>query len=83
MTSVDILFCTDAYLIRPCAIETMMAYKWLGLYSSVNLTNNNDFCKFPFPFSVSAPIPIFLEFHIPLVMTLLPVIQLCYRHMKG
>ena len=42
MTSVDILLCTVAYLIRLCVIETMMAYKWLGLYTSVNLTGKES-----------------------------------------
>ena len=47
----------------------MMAYQWLGLYSSVNLTGKefNDFYKFPC--SIPAPIPISLEFQLLLTIS--------------
>ena len=47
----------------------MMAYRWLRLYSAVNLTGEefNDFYKFPC--SIPAPIHISLDFQLLLTIS--------------
>ena len=67
MALVNILLCADRRLLYD---KQTIEYLWLALHNSVNFTSKesddiNYFYKFPFPFSVPAPVSIFLEFQLP------------------